>query len=410
MACGEVLMFSDSAERSSEANLRVTLYGLSEGNYLSQWLAGLVELAAIGEIELRYAEAGSFESLRLQRGAWLWLKLEIANPGGGEGEGEGERERERQERLLFLDLMDSSRTWDIEALKRCDVYFKRAFVSDDISDLPPELQRKVQRMPLQYPVSSSKQDVLQRVRRSIASGEWRSRPVRGARSLLGSLFREAPGAQRLGVRKPAPVLADLRGSPAAQVAKRIYFRTRLYEPRAGATEKQRQHISELNNARIQFILDVREAFGELAYCGLYETEVNARIAPDLIKPLPSDYAMADGHRMFSRHSLINLNTVGVTGSNGWKIGEILAAGSCLVTEKLQHESLDALVHGEHAEEFETTGDCIVSCRKLLDNPECAAAMRRAGFEFFDRFLTPQASTKRLLKAAEQSAGDNLDVA
>ena len=365
---------------------RVCVLGLEDSKYTSQWLGGLLELDASGAIDLQFGPRVGLPVARQRAHYSSWLTID-------------QSPLRSEPRRVFMDLGDSAEFADREALERCDIYFKRGYVSSVVARLPEPLQHRIRRLPLQFPVVTPLQDRRQRVGRALAAAD-RRQPLATLQAAASALLRGSRISERFGARPLAPTLDQLRGSERAPIAARVYLRTRLYEPKQARDEAGQQALSELNAQRIGLIKVLREAFGPLAHVGLYETATNERMAPELIRPLPSDYQRPMGHYEFAKHCLVNVNTVGVSGSNGWKIGEILASGTCLVTEELQQEPLDVPCAGVHAETFRTPEQCVSACQKLLADPEYASAMRVAGAAFFEQFLAPAAAVRRMLQAAQ----------
>ena len=365
---------------------RVCVLGVEDSKYTSQWVGGLLELSASGVIDLQFnPRVGLPVALqRAHHSSWLTIDQSPLRS---------------DPRRVFMDLGDSDQFADREALEYCDIYFKRGYVSSVVARLPEALRHRIRRLPLQFPVITPLQNRRQRLRRALATAN-RKKSLATLRAAASSLMRGSRISERFGARPLPPTLDQLRGSELAPIAERVYLRTRLYDPSQARDEAGQQALSELNAQRVGMIKVLREAFGPLAHVGLYETATNGRMAPDLIAPLPPGYQHRLGHYEFAKHSLVNVNTVGVSGSNGWKIGEILASGTCLVTEELQQEPLDLPVAGVHAETFRTPEQCVSACQKLLADPEHASAMRMAGAGFFEQFLAPAAAVRRMLQAAQ----------
>lgn len=360
----------------------VTLYSAFASHFLSQIVAGLAELAWHEEIELKFAYSSSRELAKPVAFYAIWISIEA----------------DGNLQWIFIDTLDNGAAFFHEQLRQCDFYFKRSYLATEVENLPPILRTKVRPMALNFPVTTPAVGLALRCRRAVLGSNYREHPWIGLRRLAASILQDTTIGHRLGMKKPVPTVEDLLGDPNTATYPLVYFRTRLYGESNVSSDSDREKKQQLNESRIRLIETLRSSFGDLAYCGLYETKDSYKLAPHLIKHLPQGYEGLDGHRRFARRCLINVNNIGVSKSNGWKIPEILASAACLVTETISHEATALPVSGVHALTFEDPAGCVEACTQLLNDPDKATALRVAGFEFFQKHLLPRDTARDLLNS------------
>ena len=385
---------SNNPDRKSLGFPKVTLYSTSESGYASMFFGGLQDLSQKGRLRLSYAHNSALRLPRELEHCALWIKIEWQETAG------------IASKLLFIDLQDDAAFPSLELMRASDLYCKRSFEPESIAKLPLDQQSKVLRAPLSYPVRGKYQTVYPRILRALLASDWKSTPFRSVRRTLLAPWRELPFSNLMGLNQLPPRVTDLEQNPTREVQKGVYFRTRLYDLSATNDEVVRQKLSLLNDSRIELIRTLREALGSAAFAGLYPNSGSAKHCPELVIDLPPGYADADGHLRYSRQFLVNVNSVGVAESNGWKIAEILAAGTCLVTEALAHETINPLQSGVHMEEFATAAECVEKCKQLLEDPARAAQLRVAGHKYFQDKLRPENAVAELLQEAYRTNRKN----
>ena len=101
----------------------------------------------------------------------------------------------------------------------------------------------------------------------------------------------------------------------------------------------------------------------------------------------------------ARSSLIGVYSRGLHGSLAFKLSEYLAAGLCIVAEPLRHTLPQPLEARRNYLPFNTPEECVAQCKRLLDDPELAAAMSRNNRDYYSRFVEPTVHLRNILHCA-----------
>ena len=91
-----------------------------------------------------------------------------------------------------------------------------------------------------------------------------------------------------------------------------------------------------------------------------------------------------------------MNTDGLDGSPGFKLGESMAAGAAIVSQPFRFELPESLVPEVHYLPFVEPEECVAQCRRLLDDRALAERMRRANLAYYRRNVRPEAHVRNLL--------------
>ncbi len=365
---------------SSAPALRVTL-SESHGGYRSYVVAGLVELAAAGALRLSHGHLGELPNHPDVGDAGMWMQVESLS---------GETVR------VFFDLTDYPEFARLDDVKSADVYFKRSYLASAVSELPPQLARKVSPMTIQYGCRSRQEGRVLRVHRQAATFSLRRGPHKALRRVIGAAVRSDASAGQF--------IDNFEVAPDVPAASTVYLRTRLYKEPTHGDEARRAHIADLNAFRVRLIEALKEGLGPRFVGGLYPTAATLRMRPDLIDDVPEGRENFQGHLARSHASVINVSQAGVRGSTGWKLPECLAASRCLVSQAPIYQNLDEVQAGRHFAAYQTPEQCVEVCLELLADPQLAAGYRQTGFQFYQKFIRPHAAMVRLIQEALTIAG------
>ena len=91
-----------------------------------------------------------------------------------------------------------------------------------------------------------------------------------------------------------------------------------------------------------------------------------------------------------------MNTDGLDGSPGFKIGESMAAGAAIVSQPFRFELPEPLVPEVHYLPFAEPEECVAQCRRLLEDRPLADRMRRTNLLYYRRHVRPEAHVRNLL--------------
>jgi len=292
-----------------------------------------------------------------------------------------------ENRLLAIDLLDRSDSFEMGALKSCDIYLKRNYYEPHLMSLPNELRGKVIPFGLNYACRSFAS--IQRILATLVPRFlWR----------LGLPPR--PGTKD--IRKYTDTLWQFLSSPAPRAFERnpeesmepmILFQTRVWSPMDIS-----ENAHEINGERVALVRALRKAFGSRFLGGLVPTPYARQHYPNEISthsPRHSQYIK------WGKKSLIGVNTRGLHDSLAFKLPEYLAASKCVVSCPLRNELPVPLIEGQHYLAFRTPEECVDRCANLLHDSKLGAKLRKEAWEYYRREIEPAAHLRNcLMRAAE----------
>jgi hypothetical protein len=160
-------------------------------------------------------------------------------------------------------------------------------------------------------------------------------------------------------------------------------------------QQRKEEIAQMNQLRIGSIRACRAAFGERFFGGLCDSMYAREQAPDLI--LPPAATRKDAFLQSLRENYICIANSGLHRSTGWKLAEYTAAGRAIVTEPLAFEVPGSFRRGQNYAEFTTPEQCVHELAALLANPAQVHRMENANFDYYCRFVRPDALVLRTLR-------------
>lgn len=269
-------------------------------------------------------------------------------------------------------------------LEGAQYYFKRAIDPQRLEKIPAAVQ--VVPLGLNYLVTS---------RRNL----WHRglRPF-NARRLARSTARQASVlGGRLGMRdvreRPIP---HFEVPPCVAAAPRVLFMCRAWESGPNDSAVLRASIKELNDMRAACIRTARAEFGERFYGGFAIDEFARREYGDCL--LPDERASErKAYLARVRVSAVCVATTGLHGSIGWKMAEYVAASRAIVSEPLRYLVPGGFAAGRNFLEFTSLGDFISVVQRLLDDASLREEIMRANWEYYWRWVRPDAQIMRTLE-------------
>ncbi len=163
----------------------------------------------------------------------------------------------------------------------------------------------------------------------------------------------------------------------------VIFITRLWEPNllalAGTPD-----VEVLNATRIACIRAIRKAFGKRAIAGCVSTPLAQVRCPDLI-----DHSPSDRHSYLRRMATcaIGVSTLGLYGSNPWKLAEYVALGRAIVTEPLMYV-VPGFEAGTHYLPFRTADECCDQVQRLFDDPMLREQLAASAGAYHEQRMRP----------------------
>lgn len=153
----------------------------------------------------------------------------------------------------------------------------------------------------------------------------------------------------------------------------------------------------VNDHRAQLITALREHLGPQFVGGFTHSEFTQREYPHLLSQQPQSRA---DYVALIRSSAVTVSSIGLHGSNPWKLAEYLATGAAIVSEPLHFavpESLDGV-----ATFFETPDECVAACETLLGDDDARREAQARAADYWRQYARPDALLRRRL--TEEFAG------
>jgi hypothetical protein len=92
-------------------------------------------------------------------------------------------------------------------------------------------------------------------------------------------------------------------------------------------------------------------------------------------------------------------TVGLNGSNGWKLAEYVAASKAILSEPLVYEVPGEFTHEKNYLQFQTPDELVETAVKLIEDAELRSSMMHANRQYFREYVRPDAMVRNSLKIA-----------
>jgi hypothetical protein len=349
----------------------------SSSEHLEQIYAGFGILARRGLAKVAASKATTYAP-----GVWSTPKLEVWLNGTLK---------------LIYDTHDSSRFLE-EDLATCDLYFKRSYEPNAVS--AHAHRHKILPLGLSYLVYGPGDFGLRRAMWSLLScrkDEMRSVLVQFLRSslILSRMFDASNGRSTCQVK-------NFEGVPDLTQPPRVLLLTQTWEP--GAVVQNAAQLQEerhrINQMRAECIRKLRQQHGRLFTGGFSRSRHALEHFPDCVV----DDARLTRKRAYLRlvhQSDICVTSLGLHGSNGWKLSEYAAAARAIVAERPRHRAPGNFEAGQNYLEFTTPDECVAATVALVESPARRLAMMRRNFEYYHAHLRPDALVWNTLQTAVQ---------
>lgn len=143
----------------------------------------------------------------------------------------------------------------------------------------------------------------------------------------------------------------------------------------------------INESRIRLVQSLRKEFGEAFIGGMQPDDFAAANCRDLV--VPQRLTRKARYLRLVRSIPICITTVGLHGSNGWKLGEYVAASRAIVSEPLRHVVPGDFADGLNYLSFTTPDQCIDQVARLMANRAERESMMRRNQDYYQRYLKPE---------------------
>lgn len=283
--------------------------------------------------------------------------------------------------IVYYDAHDWNRI-DEEILSEADFYFKRSYDPAFVSGLREG--KKVFPLGLNYEVSSSRPDWFRVQRAALYAGKDRLKAV------IKALATEIDEAGRLDF---------LEAAPNFDLPPKILFMTRAWDTALIEDKGQKESVERLNETRAASVRALRKEFGKDFFGGLAHDDYAVRHFKDCLLP---DMGLSNKRKYLEilKNFPICVTTVGLNGSNGWKLGEYVAFSKAVITEPLQYTVPGDFAKDVNYLEFSTPEELVEKAARLFKDKTKRDDMMRANLDYYLNYVRPDRMIFNTLQIAQ----------
>jgi hypothetical protein len=363
-------------KQPSHSPLTVTCFTDTDLVHTSFITTGLIELAAAGLVDLTFKLDKHFPNIFHARRGIFTTVLEV--------------ESWSKKKSICIDLHDSKDYFAVSTLEGSDAYYKANFNQDAISTLPKEHQAKIKPFGPYFACRPNREKslllrycgyVFERVRKD---GYKKYVPLN--RSSAGNLYRLFTARYKRYTSRLRIGDYEMSAKNPSPKESTIFFNPGFW---AETTED----IKRTNALRAEIIQRLKEKYKEKFIGGFVDSPAARKKYPDCIMDKKLDHA---AYIEQCKRSSICIYTNGVNGCISWKLGEYLAAGACIVGEKLNRQLAIPLVQQNTHMEFETPDSCLQHIGTLMKSPELMLAIQDNVRIYYQQYASPSSSIWRIL--------------
>lgn len=98
----------------------------------------------------------------------------------------------------------------------------------------------------------------------------------------------------------------------------------------------------------------------------------------------------------TKKSALVFNTPAFWECHGWKLGEYLAMGKCIISTRLSNDLPAPLIHGEHIHYVENTEEAMKKAVEyIISHPEYKKHLEKGAREYWEKYGSPISSLNLL---------------
>lgn len=379
-----------SCGRPAAYHIRCFIHPWQNLYQLSYVYVGICDLASQNIATVEFRQPASSASYALDPVA-LWAEVTDTKTG--------------EERRIVFETSDHSSLLVKDALKACDLYFKRSYYAPDLDHISLDLKDKVAPLGLVYACRTA--ESIWRTMSCLLPA-WVSDVVRSPAETIRKLLRwELQGFLR------SPDVRAFEHPPDLPVKPSVHFQTYIWDSIAPDSPEQ------VNRPRVELTRLLKKEFGPTFHGGIVPTEGARPYCPDEVSAQPTRRSTYVAQ---SKQMMIGIYTRGLHHSTAFKLPEYLASSKCIVAQPVRNQLPTPLLAGRNYLEFSSPEECVECCKQILKDQDLAAQMRKDNWDYYQRevrpdrriayclnqvFRKPPSAEKRELKVSptEERAGE-----
>lgn len=155
---------------------------------------------------------------------------------------------------------------------------------------------------------------------------------------------------------------------------------------------------DINNMRINIIKTLKQKYADNFIGGLQDSPLVREMCPDL--RVPRIYTCRNKYLKRMHKADICIASTGLHKSIGWKMGEYVAAGKAIVSEKLYYAVPGDFEAGKNYLEYNTVDECVAAVDRLMTEPDLLNRLSDNNLLYYNEYLKPD----KLVLNALQTTG------
>lgn len=348
----------------------------SSSNHVSQVLTGFGALRRSGEIRASVRRSDRFDP------GVLGSRLDVVLDG--------------QARLVY-DLADGGAIAPGEGIEEADVYFKRSYGQAAASH--PEAG-KIYPLGLNYPVYGPGDWHVRRLWWSAAG--LRPHNAASVATRMVRLSRVASWLTRANGGRHSSWVDRFTAPPEPAPDPRVLFLTRTWDPATATHATTADERRAMNALRAGSIRLLREELGPCFHGGLAPMPHALSAFPDCV--VDERITRKTRYLRLMKTCDVCVTTRGLRDSNGWSLGEYVAASRAIVSEPLAYEVPGGFAADLNYLAMTSPEECVERVLDLLGDPVRRGAMMRRNHEYYERWVRPDALARSSLVTAAGHLG------
>lgn len=362
---------------------QVTCYNDTDLIHAAYAVAGLIEAADAGEIDLQFRR--SDPKLRRPEGHWaLWMRIK-----GEEGDFGA-----------CVDCHDVADYFCPDSLAACRFYYKSNLSEKTYRAVPPEYREKLRPLGPYLP-SRPRHDRAVRSRWiGSAFTKIRQRLLWSTRRLsftnnLREIYWDLVRGKRYLSRK---TWDQYENAPInAEAGQRVI----LFNP-ACWDESEGDEVCQLNEFRARLIVALREAFGERFVGGFRRYGPSYHKYPDACE---TSYISHDEYVRLLGSSNLAVYTNGKWDCFSWRLAETLAASKCIVSQRIPNDAGVPLDERVGIVQCDTIEEMVAALKRFDKDPELTREYAERCQRYYEEWVRPRERMRKLIAEVLAPASD-----
>jgi hypothetical protein len=282
---------------------------------------------------------------------------------------------------IIFDVRDSEAI-DRDDLHWSDLYFKRSYSKAHFTD------PRIHPLGLNY-AAFGKSDFSHKF--FWFNLEFLIKNAKEIGSSYKSILRSTPILNKLLHQEIGRGVSDFNifeGKPKICKKPLILFQFRLWDPNSPEckTTESSEERNYINTMRVNCLIHLRKEFGDQFIGGISPNQFAKSHYPHLL--VSEKQAQKAGYIKKFQESSICVTTMGLMGSNGWKLGEYVAGAKAIVCEHPKFEVPGEFGDGKNYFGFSSPEKCVERVTFLINNPEIRYEMMKSNLQYYQLFLRP----------------------